>query len=341
MTNAGVRSQPAHSRGVAPRVAGACALALLALCAQAAADVLELANGSRFDGTLIEQTPDAILFEVVLGGGGAPVQTWFPRSRVARVRVGRSLEQRAPAPAPVEIDESSRKRQMIREAIELIADGASRAALRALQRVLTDSTPEQLAALEPFAIEQTGSPLIELIADLRMKTALDVDEGRGFRLDYVSRYESGAVARRLRELGDALVNSVHRGRTLESWSWSPEEYGALAGDSVDFVRDARRAAAILAARLKYDETVRSDRAVGRAISAQRARLARLSARIAALPGFTGLGAGFPADDPTATEAERIRHEAAEARAEEPPLESDVPEEWAASQPTEPPADEAP
>lgn len=81
------------------RGCGVCALAILVLAlATAAADQVELANGQRFTGRVLEETADAIRFEVQIAEGS--YQRSFAVRDVRAVTVGAQRRVLASSPAP-------------------------------------------------------------------------------------------------------------------------------------------------------------------------------------------------------------------------------------------------
>lgn len=280
------------------------ALVWLALCdAPAQADILYLTDGSRYRGTVVRETEDELVFRVTSADGRSSAVRRFPRRRVDRVEpsaaepVTAQPQEAGPSPADFE--------QMLREAFELIDDGDHAAALRALQRVAQEAPPELLARLDGQARAQRGRPLAELLAQLRIEAALRTPTGRGFRIRYATAFESEALAVRLAAIEAELLARSHAGRTLESWSWTPEEWTDAGPAGRTLVVDAERGAGVIGARLQYDPRVRRDSQLRPALVEKRDRLARLAAHVAGLRGFTSVDAADDRVDPTLGEALRM------------------------------------
>ena len=203
--------------------------------------------------------------------------------------------------------------QMLREACELVDDGDLPAALRALQRVVTRAPPEVLQDLDGHVRAARGSALDDLIAGIRIRAALDPPRGQLFELKFATRYEAGALGRQLEPLYRRLLDTTYHGRTIEVWAGKRDEYAELQPDARRMVSDARLAAAMIGARVRFDPKLKIDVAERRRLVALRADLARFIAKVSALPGFTSLDSGTgDQDDPTLAEARRLAAEQAAA-----------------------------
>jgi hypothetical protein len=282
----------------------AAALAWFALCdAPAQGDILYLTDGSRYSGSLVRETEDEIIFRVTSADGRSSAVRRFPRKRVDRVESSAFMpgtaQPRVAAPSAADFE------QMLREAFELIDDDDHAAALRALQRVAQEAPPELLERLDGQTRAQRGRPLAELLAQLRVEAALRTPTGRGFRIRHATAYEAEALAGRLAAMEAELLARVHGGRTLESWSWTPEEWTDVGPAARTLVVDAERGAGVVGARLRFDPRVRRDSQLRPALVEMRDRLARLAARVAGLRGFTSLDAADDPADPTLGEARRL------------------------------------
>ncbi|RMF82231.1 MAG: hypothetical protein D6744_06210 [Planctomycetota bacterium] len=302
------------------------------------ADTLHLRDGTRYSGRLIRETDEAVLFRIELDGGAAAIMRRFPRSHVARVVRTGEAEPPVEAPRAAPTSAGSRRiEQMLREAFELEADGDLEAALRATQAAVLAARhdPEVLARLDRLSHSAYGRPLAALLADLRVRFALRGRGGRVFDLRSATAYESAALARRLESLIAERLSRTYAGRTLREWSDAPEAIESLTPDSPALVRDARIAAAAIQARLKFDRALRRERARRAELMSVRGALMKLAAHVAALPGFTALGA--PAgEDPTQAAAEAILRAASQ-----PSLETDEPtaEQGESAEEQRPAADE--
>src|SRR5438874_2303425 len=127
-----------------------------AFAAELRADILHLRSGVRHYGTIVSQTEREVVFRVWLAEGSTAVQT-FRMADVAKVEhceIDRP-PMSAPAPAAIEPDTGSSAHedfeQMLREAFELLDDGDTAAALRALQRIVIRAPEADLPALSEQA----------------------------------------------------------------------------------------------------------------------------------------------------------------------------------------------
>ncbi|MBU0618284.1 MAG: hypothetical protein KKI02_11240 [Planctomycetes bacterium] len=288
-------------------------LAVLLTSLTAHADIVYLRDASRHCGTLIKQTESEIVFSVNLADGATVVRR-FPASQIKRVE--RTAVKRSETP-PVNRSPSGPAalaadfEQMLREAYELVDDGDLPAALRALQRVVTRAPPEVLRALDGRVRAARGTALDDFVAGLRIRAALDPPRGQLFELKFATRYEAGALGRQLEPLYRHLLDARYDGRTIEAWAGKRDEYTELRPDARRMVSDARLAAAMIGARVRFDPKLKIDVAERRRLVALRADLARFIAKVSALPGFTSLDSGADdEDDPTLAEARRLAAEQA-------------------------------
>ena len=266
---------------------------------------------------------DRLVFRVEFGPGATVVRT-FALSAVdhvdpddAPVAAPAVAEKRA-APGPREI------RQMLREAWELLDEEDHEAALAALQRAVTHAGDGKLLdELNQDALAARATPLDELLAELRVRSATRPRNGSLFHLPFATRYEAAALGRRLEALADELRARPYQGRSLGEWVAEPLAYESLTPDAPLMVRDVRLAAAAISARLRHDPRVRATDRQRAQLVAEHDRLTALAAKIRALPGYTALPmpGALEDDDPTEAVSARLAARAAE--------------EAAASQPTKP------
>lgn len=289
------------------------AVLFAALTAQV--DILRLRDGSRYSGTLVERTENEIVFRTELADGASAVRL-FPAGQVERVERSSSDQ---PGPAPTNASQSQPAtagpdfEQMLREAYELIDDEDLHAALRALRRVVTRAPDDVLEDLERHVRAERGSALDEFMATIRLRAALGAPSGR-FDLKFATRYEAAALGRQLEPLQQRLLSTTYHGKTIAHWAGLRDEYTELQPDAPRMVGDARLAAAVIGARVRFDPRLKSDIAERRRLAVLRADLARLVAKISALPGYTSLGSdGTDRDDPTLVEARRLVAEQAAAQ----------------------------
>jgi hypothetical protein len=304
------------------------------------ADIVHLRDSSRHRATPIKQTPG----EIVLAGkltDRTPATGRLAASSVGHAaRPAAGFTQAAPADSRPTRPETPAPdfEQMLREARELVDDGDLPAALRALQRLVTHAPPDVLDALNRQMQIAHGSGLADFIAGLRIRAALDPPRGQLFELKVPTRYEAAALGRQLEPLYRTLLNRSYHGRTIEAWTRQPDDYGELRPDARRMVSDARLAAAMIGARVRFDPQLKTDIAERRQLAAVRGDLARFIAKVSRLPGFTSLDidAGDQ-DDPTLIEARRLAAEQAAARQaaiEQASTEQAEDEEAATSQPAD-------
>ncbi len=281
------------------------ALAILILAALATpveADILHLRDGSRYQGELVSQDTQEIVFRIQLPDGPANIVMRFDAAAVERVE--RQLDpppERPPDSRPATPAQPPEHfEQMMREALELLADDDLPAALRALQRTVLESPPALHVRLDKACRDKTGMALAELLADVRIRFALS---GQGFRIRFATHAERPALGRMLAQRHQELLSGKYHGRTLAEWARNPEAYEHLQPDAREMVGAARRAAGMLGARLKYDPQLREDRETRVELSELRQALARLVDRVTAMRGYTDLpdetGPAVPVFQPAA------------------------------------------
>ncbi len=276
---------------------------MLAWPAAVHADILYLRDGSRHTGHLISRTDRQIVFHVRVPGTNTSVLRTFPAALVARVEL--TPTESAPAEAddelpaePAEARPTAELLQMVREGFELLDDEDWVGALRALQRAVLAARPAQLAELEDLARQARGAALDDLLAQTRLRVAGGADGGRTFRLSFVTPYERAALGRRLAAEQAALLESTFDGRPLADWLTHAEEYTDLRPDARRLVAAAGRCAAVIKARLRHDPALAGERTARRRLTELHDALARLAARVLALPGYTAP----PGENPAPPEA---------------------------------------
>ncbi len=287
-------------------------LAVLLTPLTAQADILHLRDGYRHSGALVKQTENEVVFRIELADGATAVRR-FPAAQVESVERTADRPATSPAnpsqsrPAPPAVDFE----QMLREAFELVDDGDLPAGLRALRRIVTHAPDDVLEDLDRDVGAARGSALDEFMAGIRLRAALSAPRGQLFDLKFATRYEAAALGRRLEPLHQRLLGTAYHGKTIEAWAGRRDEYTELQPNARRMVSDARLAAAMIGARVRFDPRLKSDIAERRRLVALRADLARLIAKISALPGFTALDSDADdRDDPTLVEARRLAAEQA-------------------------------
>jgi len=256
------------------------------------ADILHLRDGSRYYGTLISQNEQEVVFRITLADGTSGALRSFPRSLVRRVeRTARVTPARADRPAdelpttmPAEDFE-----QMFREAFELLEDEDLPAALWAMQRIVTRAPEELLSGLDQRVRSARGLPLARLMAETRLRVALARGRGGAFRLKFVTRYEAPVMGRLLEQLQGELLQKRHEDHTIAEWAAERDAYTELHAGAREMVADARLAAAMLSARLKFDPRLRKSDEHRRQLAALRDDLARFVAHVISMRGYTALG----------------------------------------------------
>ncbi|MBU0640481.1 MAG: hypothetical protein KKB50_16585 [Planctomycetes bacterium] len=273
------------------------------------ADVLHMRDGTRYYGSLISQDDQLVIFRVTLPDGASGSVRVFPAALINRVeRTSRGpIAASSPAPDPREqAAQSEDCQQMVREALELISDEDFPAALRALQHAVQRASPQVLQELDEYTRQTHGLPLAELLAETRLYVAQRPRNGRLFGLTYATRYEAAALGRLLEQRVEGLLATTYHERTIAEWVPQREAYETLQPDARRMVADARLAAAMIGARLRFDPRLRPDRDERRRLTALRGELARFVAHVSALPGFTGLSSSDDASDPAVREVSRLR-----------------------------------
>jgi hypothetical protein len=297
------------------------ALAVLLACPTARADILHLrdrfchcSSGANPLGRVTSATSDVRVRCVDAGSAAAPDAQVQYCGFAPGCRGMPSSQTENDGVATVEQSSTPDFEQMLREAYELADDGDVPAALRALRRIVTRAPDNVLDQLDSDVRAARGYRLDELMAGLRIRAALDPPRGQLFELKFATRYEAGALGRQLEPLYRHLLDKVYLGRTLEVWVAHRDEYSELQPDARRMVTDARLAAAMIGARVRFDPRLKIDIAERRRLVALRADLARLVAKVSALPGFTSLDRDADErDDPTLVEARRLAAEQAAAR----------------------------
>ena len=269
----------------------------------AQADILHLRDGSRHYGTLISQDERQVVFRIRLEDGASSVVKRFPAAVVQRVERGGPM----PAPAPT-VKSSSGARpsedfeQMLREAFELLDDGDLAAALRALQRTVVRSPKDRRPQLDKQCRAARGVPLADLLADVRIRDALDRN---GFRVKFATPYERPALGRLLEARVDRLLAKEYHGRSIADWSGQPDAYKTLRADARQMVSDARHAAGMLGVRVRFDPRLEQDWDERQRLIRLRSALARFVAHVTALPGYTDPPEGDDVNNPAAAVARRL------------------------------------
>lgn len=300
----------------------ALALILIGGAAIVHADTLELLDGRSYSGQVVQRSETRLYFRVIFDNGAQIVRS-FPLSAVKELvldEVGTSVAPPA-ARAPAERAAASRAAaragesvrgdvaQILREAYELMDDGDSAAALRALQRVVVRASSAELASLSAQCRAARGVGLDDLLAEARVQAAQHAGAGRSFDLRYATAFEGAALGRRLEQLQRRRLETSYDGKRMLDWLKSPREYETLQPDAARLVADARDLAAIVAARLRFDRRLGTNRAERAKLSELRDSLTRLAAHVRDLEGFTNLSRdAVDVPDPTESEARRIREE---------------------------------
>lgn len=268
-------------------------IALLLLLASAAqADIVHLRDGTRHQGTILREDDRHVLIrlEPVSERGGVAI-------RVARRDILRI--ERAPASAPASTSAPARRdarawspeqlEQIWREALELLDDADGSAATRALQRLVLAADERQLAELSARTAELRGVELDELLATVRLRSAMSARGDEAFDLPYVTPFEAPAMCLLLERTERERLGVLRLGRPLSAWIGFECEITSLTLECVPLVRDARVAAAAIAARLRHDARLAGQSAARGEAIRRRDGLVKLAAHVRALPGFTALG----------------------------------------------------
>jgi len=300
------------------------------LACAAQADILRLRDGTRYQGQLVQQTASDVEFRIQLGGGRSTFVRRFPLAQIKSIeKAPLTSEADRPHPSPADQTPPVEDRdaaQMLREAFELLNDGDNPAALRAMQKAVTSAGNDSLAALERQTRIERGRSLPELMAATRVALAGGNRALHGFDIRGATAYELPALGLMLEGLQSDALHAQIGGRPLGAWAAAPDLYTELTPEARVLVERTRRAAAIVAARLRIDPRVRATGPARAALVKLRDDLTALAGHVSTLEGFTALSAVPTADDdPTLIEAQRLIEAEAEAAA-------------AASRPTSRPAD---
>lgn len=279
------------------------------------ADILHLRGCLRHRGTPVRPAESEIILRTTLADRAGALHTFSatqmkPLERTGHARPSSSVipGDEPPGDAPGEDFE-----QMLREAFELVDDDDLPAALRALRRVVDRAPDDVLERLDKQTRAARGVALDDFLAATRIRAALTGRRGRLFALKFATRFEAGALGRQLETLERRLLGTAYHGRTIEAWAAHREQYVELQPDARRMVTEARLAAGVIGARLRFDRRLKQDRQERRRLAVMRDDLARFTARVSALPGFTSLGDGMSdEDDPTLQAARRLAAEQAAA-----------------------------
>lgn len=194
--------------------------------------------------------------------------------------------------------EHDRYEQILREGFELLDDGERASALRALNQAVQRPDEEVLRDLEAYTLRVRNTELDTLVATTRLIELLADAPQDVPRLRFATRYEADALGRLLAEIHDAYLGNVYQERTVREWSATPRAYRRLHDNTRGLEHDARMAASMIAARLRYDPALDDDRATKVQLADTRLALSRLVAHLRSLPGFTSLPRVAQQSDPT-------------------------------------------
>lgn len=260
----------------------------------ASADILYLRDGSRHNGKLISRNPEQVVFRILLPDGRSGLTRAFPAAAVDRIEE-LDLEPEQSDPAD-DSPEPMSPQATVEEYLALLNDAfakldleQSAAALRLMQRVVHGAPQGVIDALEHETRAKRDIALDELIAQTRIDVALTADRGRTFKLNYATSYEVRALGRLLEVRTNRLLTRSYDGRTIEVWAGDARRYDRLTADSRRLVEDARLAAALIGARLRFDPRLRGDGSERARLSRLRGDLTRLAAQISAMRGYTAPG----------------------------------------------------
>jgi hypothetical protein len=280
----------------------------LAAVSAGTADTLRLRDGRSFEGDLVAKDDRRVAFRVRLSAGDPGMIREFPVGTVAAV-----IRDEPGAPSP-EIAPRQRSRnapadehryymQMLREVFELIADDDRTAAIRALQRLVSQAPNDLLTTLSAVCQTERGIALDELLAQARLADALARAGDGPLDLPFATRFESAALCRLLtREYEDRLAE-VHDGRTVLAWIADYQSYTTLTENSRSLALAARRAGAALSARLRFDHALRKSPKERKALFDMRDAIGRLVWQIETLRGYTG---GRTSSDPRDPAVRKLR-----------------------------------
>jgi hypothetical protein len=273
----------------------------------ASADILYLRDGSRHNGKLISRTPEQVVFRILLPDGRSGITRTFPAAAVDRI------EELDLEPEPADPGEESPEPMsphatveeylgLLNEAFTKLDLEQSAAALRLLQRAVHGAPQGVIDALEHETRAKRDIALDELLAQTRIDVALTADRGRTFKLGYATTYEARALGRLLEVRTNRLLTRSYDGKTIEAWAGDPRSYDRLTADARRIVEDARLAAALLGARLRFDPRLRGDGSERARLSRLRSDLTRLAAQISAMHGYTAPALeGLPREAPPAAD----------------------------------------
>lgn len=285
-------------------------LSIALLVASLFTDILHLRDGNRHRGTLLREDGKVVVFRIESAGGGASVVRQFDRRDVLRIeyRVQEDGDDGAEAAGEAPEAEAGPGHtgvliQMLREALELIADNEPASALRALQRIVARSDEPQRVTLDALAREARNRSLAALLAEVRIAAALEAGRGRGFEIRYATRYERSSLGEQLEQLQNSLANALVGGRPLIQWTI--DEYGRLDANARQIVGHAQLLSGVVGARLKFDGRLAATGRARAEVAALRGRMADLAAHIAAMEGYTNPTEEAAADDPTLAAARRL------------------------------------
>lgn len=263
---------------------------VMGLVAAAQADILRLTDGSCYHGRLVRESADAVLFDVWLDGAASGVVLRFPRARVAAVEQGELSAGAAPAPGvqPAVTSDADDGERTLDAALQSLKAGEQDAALRLLNRVVIRADAARLTRLDARVRTQRGVGLAPLLAQLRLDAALAAGGGRKFELRFVSAYEAPDLSRLLARRVALALNADFGGRSLADWSRDPAAYRSHPLFAPRLLDAARVAAGMIGARLRFDRTLKTDRASRTQLVELRDLLTRFAARVAAVPGLSEL-----------------------------------------------------
>lgn len=253
------------------------------------ADILHLRDGSRQHGELILQNDQVVMFRVYLADGVSSMVRTYRADEVAQIeRTGRrDLQPDAGVDQGTALEQPAEDHlQMLREGFELIDDGDLKSALRAVQRAVRRVPEEARTSLEAYCRQTRGVALDQLLARLRICVAAEVGHDGAFRLTHATQYERQALGQVLESYQVWLLARVHDGRSVGDWAAARDEYADLRPGARGLVADARRAAAVLGARLRFDPRLQEEREPRREARLLRSELTRLAAHVLSLRGYT-------------------------------------------------------
>lgn len=264
------------------------------------ADILHMRDGSRHYGSVVAEDATEIVFRVSLSDGRSQAVRRFPRALVERLErstATRPVAESAAADTPqVAIDPPSHSsRGLLEVAFRQLDSGEYKEALKGLALAVRQADEPQRAELERLCRAARDESLPDLIARLRLETGLTPGRTRLLRITHVSSYEAAALGRLLERRAAELLQQAYAGRSIENWATGIERYTRLQPDARAMVEDARLAAAMIGIRLRYDPRVKDDRSTRSSLARLQGQLARFTAEVSHIEGFTSIGT---IDDPT-------------------------------------------